>query len=80
MNTSSSSRVPSQTETPHLMVTRSPITTSFSTKQRSQMLQPLPIVAPGSTLQKAQIRVPSPMRSVATSAVGWIEIMNLPLA
>src|SRR6478672_7006327 len=52
------------------------MTTSFSTKQRSQMLQSRPMVAPARTLTHAQMRVPSPTRGDATSAVGWIVDME----
>ncbi len=69
--TSSSSRTPSHTCTPHLIVTRSPITTSFSMNTPSQMLQSAPIVAFGSTCANAQMRVRSPIFLLSTSACGW---------
>src|SRR5438067_9745489 len=57
------------------------MTTSFSTKQRSQMLRSRAIVAPASTLTWAQMRVPSPTREDATSAVGWIVVIgSLPMS
>src|SRR5262249_30126423 len=58
----------------HLTVTRSPRTTSFSMKQRSQTLQSFPIRAPARMLTKAQMRVPSPICVDATKAVGCLEI------
>ena len=60
MNTSSSMRTPSQSCTPHLTVTRSPTTTSFSMNVWSQMLQSAPIFAPGRMWANAQTRVRAP--------------------
>ena len=59
-NTELPSLMPSQSCTPDLMVTKSPMTTSFSMNTPSQILQSRPIRAPGSTCVKAQIRVPAP--------------------
>src|SRR4051794_28294138 len=71
MNTSSPTRNPSQSCTPHFSVTRSPTTTSFSTNTPSQMLQKLPTCAPGNTCAKAQIRVPSPTLADSHRPFGW---------
>src|ERR1035441_8602379 len=68
-NTSSSSVMPSQIWTPILMVTRSPMRTSFSMKVWSQMLQRAPITAPGRTWANAQMRVPAPIEGLSTIAV-----------
>src|ERR1019366_231921 len=68
-NTSSCSVTPSQTWTPHLMVTRSPMRTSFSMNVWSQMLQAAPITAPGRTWANAQMRVPAPIEGLSTIAV-----------
>src|ERR1019366_248190 len=69
--------MPSQTWTPHLMVTRSPMRTSFSMNVWSQMLQPAPITAPGRTWANAQMRVPAPIEGLSTMAVScWKKSVN----
>ncbi|MNP65702.1 hypothetical protein D3C76_1613190 [compost metagenome] len=68
MKTSSATRIPSQRKTPDLMVTLSPISTSFSMKVWAQRLQSAPIRAPGRTTAYCQIRVPLPMWVLCTSA------------
>lgn len=55
--TLSSSVMPSQTCTPHLMVTLFPISTSFSIRQCEQILQFSPILHFGNTTQNYQILV-----------------------
>ena len=71
-NTSSPSCTPSHSCTPLFMVTRSPITTSFSMNTWSQILQSSPIRAPARTCANAQIRDPRPTasESQAPSGVG----------
>src|SRR5947209_12134899 len=61
IRTSSSTTVPSQRYTPHLMVTRSAIRTLPSRKVWSQMLQSSPITAPDTRCAKAQTRLPFPI-------------------
>src|SRR3954447_8295645 len=77
MKTSSSTRSPSQSWTPHLTVTRSPMTTSFSTNTWSQMLASRPMRAPGSTCANAQTRLPSPIASVSQMPAGWTNAPTL---
>jgi hypothetical protein len=71
MKTSSPTRRPSHSCTPHFTVTRSPITTSFSTKTLSQMLASVPMTAPGSTWANAQMREPAPTVVDSQRPCGW---------
>lgn len=70
INTLSSTRTPSQSCTPHFIVTLSPIITSFSIKQCEQILQSRPIFAFGNTTQNCQMLVFSPIFALCTSDKG----------
>ena len=78
MKTSSPTRMPSQSCTPDLIVTRSPTTTSFSMKTWSQMLQSAPITAPGRTWANAQTRVPSPTDELSQMPPGCTKVTAAP--
>ena len=64
IKTSSSMETPSHKYTPDLIVTRSPMVTSFSTKHCAQMFTFEPIFALGRITTDCQIVVPSPISDV----------------
>src|SRR5712692_2410916 len=75
-NTSSSSMAPSQSTTPFLTVTRSPITTLFSITIPAPRSQWDPMRAPGRMWAKASILVPVPTWRLSHNARGWMKTFS----